>query len=100
MKHLSDLQIKTIKQLVGYRGRKVHQREFRQGMSLNSYWSGGSRDYFFYISVPVPTVVKTIPQNGTPFDKLNLKADELPENTIIVQKSVIGGRETSITIYS
>lgn len=100
MRQLSDLQINTIKKLVGYRGRKVHQREFRPGMSLNSYWSGGSRDYFFYVSVPVPTVVKTIPQNGTPFDKLNLKADELPENTVIVEKTIIGGRDASITIYS
>ena len=100
MKQLSDLQIRTIKQLVGYRGRKVHQKEFRPEMSLNSYWDEGSRDYFFYVSVPVPTIVNTVPQNGTPFDRMNLVAPSLPQNTVIVKKSIIRGRDASITIYS
>lgn len=103
MMTLNDNQIREIKKLVGYKGRKVHQRDFRPGMSLNSYWSGGSRDYFFYVAVSNfsgSRVVNTVPQNGTPFDKLNLKAETLEQNVVIVEKSIIGGRDASITIYS
>lgn len=100
MRQFNDTQIRIIKNTVGYKGRKVHQKPFRPGMSLNSYWSGGSRDYFFFLSSSTLSVESVIPQNGTMFDKLNLKADELPPNTILVQKSIIGGREVSITIYS
>ena len=96
----TENQIREIKKLVGYKGRKVHQREFRVGMSLNSYWNSGSRDYFFYVAVPAMRVVQTIPQNGTPFDKLNLKAEELPANIVIVEKTIIGGKDASITIFS
>lgn len=102
MIQLSENQIKDIKRLVGYRGRKVYIKPFRPGMSLNSYWDSGSRDYFWYISVYnelLPRVVQTIPQNGTPFDKLSLRADKLDSHVVLVRKWVCRGKDASITIY-
>lgn len=101
MIQLTENQIKDIKRLVGYRGRKVYIKPFRPGMSLNSYWDSGSRDYFWYISIYglQPRVEQTIPQNGTPYDKLNLKAETLEANRVIVNKWVFRGKDASITIY-
>lgn len=102
MMTLTENQIRDIKRLVDYRGRKVHQREFKPGMSLNSYWESGCRDYFYYISVYglQPRVVTTVPQNGTPFDGLNLKTELLEPNRVLVQKTIIRGKTVSITIFS
>lgn len=100
MMTFTENQIREIKRLVSYRGRKVHQREHRSGMSLNSYWDSGSRDYFYYINVASMSVYNTIPQNGTPFDGLNIKSTFLPENVVLVERSVIRGKDSSITIYS
>lgn len=99
MIQLTENQIKDIKRLVGYRGRKVNIRDFHP-MSLNSYWDSGSRDYFWYINVSgVVRVVQTIPQNGTPFDRLDLKATTIDPHTVIVRKWVSRGKDVSITIY-
>ena len=100
MIQLSESQIKTIKSLVSYRGRKVHQRDFRPGISLNSYWDSGSRDYFYFINIASMSVHNTVPQNGTVFDKLSLKTTELPPNCVLVERSVFRGKDASITIYS
>lgn len=100
MMTFTEQQIKTIKSLVGFRGRKVHQRDFRPGMSLNSYWDSGSRDYFYFINVASMSVHSAVQQNGTMFDKLSLKTTELPPNCVLVERSVFRGKDASITIYS
>ena len=95
---LTETQIKAIKTAVGYRGRKISVEPFKP-MSLNSYWSGGSRDYFFFVSLN-GRVLKTIPQNGTPFDKLDLRADTLEADQVLVRSSVIGGKNGPLRIYT
>lgn len=100
MRTFTDDQLRAIKRIVDFRGRKIHMKEFRAGMSLNSYWDSGSRDYFFYIHVPSLSLQSTVLQNGTPFDSMSLKTTELPANTILVEKTIIRGKTTSITIYS
>lgn len=102
MRNLTENQVKEIKRLVGYRGRNVKFKEFRSGMSLNSYWDSGSRDYFWYVSVfgLQPRVIQTIPQNGTPFDLQSLKTDQLPEHQVLVEKVVMRGKDVAVYIYS
>lgn len=94
---LSENQIKAIKAAVGHKGKKMLVTKFRP-MSLNSYWSGGSRDYFFFVS-PNGQVLRTVPQNGTPFDRLNLSCDRLEAGEILVQTSVIGGKTGTMRIF-
>lgn len=102
MRNLTENQVKEIKRLVGYRGRNVKFKEFKSGMSLNSYWDSGSRDYFWYVSVfgLQPRVIQTIPQNGTPFDGMSLKTDQLPEHQVLVEKVVMRGKDVAVYIYS
>lgn len=104
MKSLNDGQIREIKKLVDYRGRKVHLREFKVGMSLNSYWDSGSRDYFYWVQISGshPSLYSVVPQNGTPYDRLDLKTSENTDtdNLVLVEKVVIRGRDAGIYIYS
>lgn len=100
MMTLNDTQIRAIKSLVSYRGRKVHQRDFKPGMSLSSYWDSGSRDYFYFINVATLSTHTVIPQNGTVFDNMSLKTTTLPPSCVLVERSVFRGKDVSITIYS
>lgn len=99
MKQLTDNQIKTIKRLAGYRGRNVKFKDFRPGMSLNSYWDSGSKDYFYFVNLATGSYTE-VRQNGTPFDKLDLKADTLEPNTVLAEKVVMRGKDVALYIYS
>lgn len=97
---LSDSQVKAIKKAIGCKMRKAPKfKEFTSGMSLNSYWDSGSRDYFYFVNLKTFSV-RTVPQNGTPFDGLNLKTDALEPDTVLVETVMIRGRDVAIYIYS
>ena len=106
MKTITESQIREIKKLVGYKGRKVKLKEYYSGMSLNSYWESGCRNYYYWIAAPRPTdnpkLYSQIPQNGTPFDGLDLKTtgEEDLNNLILVERLVILGKEAGVNIYS
>lgn len=100
MLSLTDTQVKAIKKAIGCKMRKAPKfKEFKPGMSLNSYWDSGSRDYFYYVNLRTFGVM-TVPQNGTPFDGLNLKTDVLPPDTVLVETCMIRGRDVAVYIYS
>jgi len=91
--------IAKIKQKVGYKGRTIREKPFgNYPVSVNSYWSGGSRDYWYLINLATGAS-KEFPQNGTPFDRLNLSVDSLADNEILVLRPVYGGKTPSITVY-
>jgi hypothetical protein len=94
---LTETQIKNIKAAVGYRGRKVSVHPFTP-ISLNSYWDGGSRDYFFFVSLN-GAVLSTVPQNGTPFDRKDLRCESLEPGQILVKTSVLRGKNGPMRIY-
>ena len=99
MKLLTDSQIKTIKRAADYRGRKVKHKDFVPGLNLNSYWDSGCRDYFYFVNL-ITGVSTVVPQNGTPFDRLNLTADTLDANTVIAERVVMRGKDVALYIYS
>jgi hypothetical protein len=99
MKPLFKFQIRAIKKLIGYRGRTVRTAEFKPGMSVNSYWDSGSRDYWYLINRKT-FAMREIPQNGTPFDKLSLTCDHLNPEEILVLKPCVSGKVRSIIIFS
>ena len=99
MKTLTESQIATIKRAFNYRKKTVRVEPYREGMSLNSYWSGGSRDYYSYVTLD-GKIVETIPQNGTPFDRLNLKTEgPLAEGVVLVQSGIFNGKSSTMVIY-
>lgn len=96
---LTDAQVRAIKKAIGYKGRKeVSVLPFKPGMRVNSYWSGGSRDYWFLINLRT-FVTKEIPQNGTPFDKLDLTCDVLAPNEVLVRLTNMSGRQLAPVVY-
>jgi hypothetical protein len=99
MKNLTSEQIKKIKKLVGYKGRKpVGAADFRP-RRVNSYWDSGCRDYWFLVNVRT-FACREIPQNGTPFDKLDLTCDSLGPDEVLVLSPVYRGRAGRLTIFS
>jgi hypothetical protein len=94
-----NMDIKKIAKAVGYRGRNIKLEKFRPGMSLNSYWDGGSRDYFYFVDIASGQVVNTVRQNGTPFDRLDLKADRLEPGQVLVEVSIFRGKAVRCSIY-
>jgi hypothetical protein len=99
MKLLNETQVKAIKKAAGYRGRNVKHKDFVPGLNLNSYWDSGSRDYFYFVNV-VTGATREVPQNGTPFDRMNLRADTLDTNTVIAERVVMRGKDIALYIYS
>ena len=91
---------KKIAKAVGYRGRNIKLKEFYSGISLNSYWDGGSRDYWYFVDAAAGQVVKTVPQNGTMFDRLNLKAEVLEPGQVLVCSAISRGKAVALYIYS
>lgn len=80
-----------------YRGRKFRVEPFHP-MSLASYWSEGSRDYFTLIHLETLRQLP-IPQNGTPFDPGTIDASNLPENAVLACHSIFCGKDVGITLY-
>lgn len=99
MRNLTENEIKSIKKSVDYRGRNVKFKEFKSGMSLNSYWDSGSRDYFYFVNL-VNGSTREVPQNGTPFDRASLKTDVLNPNEVLVEKVVMRGKAVVVYVYS
>lgn len=97
MVEITEQLVKTIKAAVGYKGRKVAVTKFLP-MRLNSYWSDGSRDYFFFLNER-GQLLRKVPQNGTPFDRLNISCEKLEEGEILVQTSIIRGKNGTLRIF-
>lgn len=99
MKLLNETQVKAIKKAAGYRGHNVKHKDFVSGLNLNSYWDGGSRDYFYFVNI-VTGVSNVVPQNGTMFDKQNVRAETLAADTVIAARVVMRGKDVALYIYS
>jgi len=98
MTQLTESQIAKIKRTLNYRKKRVVVEKFRPGMSINSYWSDGSRDYYTYMTTE-GQILESVPQNGTPFDRANLTADTLEPGQILVQTSIFRGKPGTMRIY-
>ena len=88
-----------------YKGRKFRVQSFRPGMNVNSYWDGGSRDYFALVSLETGQVF-TSPATHPCFDRapsgdrLGLVIiSKLPENTVLVERSIFCGKECGLTVH-
>lgn len=91
--------LKQIARAVGYKGRNIKEEKFQPGISLNSYWDGGSRDYFYFVDIASAQVVQTVRQNGTPFDRLDLKADKLEPGQVLVNVAIFRGKSVRCSIF-
>lgn len=83
-----------------YTGRKFRVEALAGAKRLDSYWSGGSRNYFVLLSLATMRQV-ALPQNGTPFDAVGtLELRELPINCALVEHCYFCGKDLGITVYA
>jgi hypothetical protein len=80
-----------IAKAVGYKGKKLTAQPFKGPMSLNSYWSGGSKDNWSFYNLDSGQI-STVSQNGTPFDGKDYGLSELPENVCLVNHCCFCGK--------
>lgn len=50
-----------------YQGRKFQVESLSGEMTLESYWSGGSRDYWCFVELASLRQTRPVVENGTPF---------------------------------
>lgn len=67
---------------------------------LNSYWNGGSRDYFSFYELSTGKVLDV--GSNHPFFEAGKPRDleELPPGIVIVKHSIFCGKDMGITIYA
>lgn len=81
----------------GYSGKRFTVETFSGPMVLNSYWSGGSRDYWALVNMATGKVF-TVPENGTPWtNPRGFKVGRLPLNLALVRHSK--GHYESTCVY-
>lgn len=70
------------------------------GMSLTSYWDGGSRDYYVIVRLSDSKQLP-IPQNGTPFDPYGYGIEmPLPApDFAVVEHSIFCGKDMGLTVH-
>ncbi len=67
---------------------------------LDSYWSGGSRDYFAFYCLPT-TNIATVESNHPTFESDKpCKLDELPRGMLLVKHCYFCGKDMGITVYA
>ncbi len=79
-----------------YKGRRFTVEVFQGPMALHSYWSGGSRDYFAFVSMAGLGRLG-VPENGTPWNPPLGDLVELPPNVALIRRTM--GSYESVTIY-
>lgn len=85
--HLDTVTLKAASRLISaafpsYTGKTGKVQIHDGNMPLNSYWSGGCRDYFTLVDLSTGKV-KSVPQNGTMFDKADLSWQMTPGVAVI-----------------
>lgn len=94
----------TIKKIVGATFPEYKGRKFKISSNipkrLDSYWSGGSRDYYAFYELSTDKAF-LIASNHPAFEKYNQRdLDELPPGIVLVNHRISCGRDVGITIFA
>lgn len=81
-----------------YKGRTFSVAPLTFPFSCRSYWSGGSRTSYAVVNL-AEEKAKAVPQNGSPFDGGELKAEGLPAGYAIASHSIFCGKDMGCTLY-
>lgn len=83
-----------------YKGRKFYVKEQSAPMNINSYWDGGSRDYFALVRLS-DNAILPIPTSHPHYDKPLPGAGmyEPREGFALVENSCSCGKWIGVTVY-
>lgn len=79
-----------------YKGKRINVESFRGPMTMQSYWSGGSRDYWSVVNMDTLKSID-IPENGTTWNPAIGPLKELPLNGAVVRYTM--GPHESVGVY-
>ena len=82
-----------------YAGKKFAVDTIAGNIRLDSYWSGGSRDFYALIDMATGRGIP-VPENGTPFsnDGQIFTLDRFPANVALVQHTIFCGKDLGVTV--
>ena len=84
-----------------YRGRKIKVQPFTHAMELNSYWDGGSRDYWTFYDLKSHKVMADVHSNHPAFEPGRPRhLPKLPDDVLLLRHSIFMGKDIGITIYA
>ena len=83
-----------------YKGRTFRLSVYEDAAqhNWNSYWDGGTRDYYVFIQLATLKTVP-VPQNGTLFDRKKYRST-LPEGIVAVRHTIFCGKDVGLTIIA
>lgn len=90
--------MKTAARIIGYSGR-TFKISSRIPSRLDSYWDGGSRDYYYFYQ---PSTGKIMPVGSNhPVFEANQSRElkRLPEDLILIEHSIFCGKDAGLTFY-
>jgi len=95
-----DETVDNLCRLVGYNGKKIRYIPNRIPTELNSYWDGGSRDYYYFVNLSENKIVE-VSQNHPVYNPQNpSRLESLPNGVILVQRIYFCGKDLGLKIYA
>ncbi len=84
-----------------YRGRKFRLVTDYFPKEINSYWDGGSRDYYCFLNLQNGKIVG-VHSNHPAFEAKfpNKVPVELPPEIVLVEHSIFCGKDVGISVYA
>lgn len=83
-----------------YHGRKIRLSTTGAPSDLNSWWDGGSRDYYTFVRLSTRTAI-AVHSNHPTFESDRPRAlpdGRLPRDVALVKRSIFAGKEAGCTI--
>lgn len=94
-----DQTMKEIAKMMGYKG-KYFRLSTSVPSSLDSYWDGGSRDYYFFYHLDQNNIVE-VGSNHPIYEKNQPRTlEELPDRVILVKHTICCGKDLGLTFYA
>lgn len=83
-----------------YSGKRFKVQTLEGSIRLDSYWSGGSIDYWSFVDLATMKT-RSVQENGTPFSNGRQieQLTELPFNVALVRHSIFCGKDMGLTVY-
>jgi len=93
-----DETMKTAARKIGYSGR-TFKISSRIPSRLNSYWDGGSRDYYYFYQ-PATGKIMPVGSNHPAFEANQPRElKRLPDDLILIEHSIFCGKDAGLTFY-
>lgn len=82
-----------------YNGTKVGIVYNQKQMNCQSYWSGGSKNYYALVRLQDCEVFR-LPDSHPVFDNVDANEVDIPEGSVMIEHKIFCGKDLGLTIYT